>query len=46
LIQSKKIKKKATITQPEIIFPYLNIEKKPFSSASWTVVEPNCHFTK
>ena len=27
-------------------YAYLNINKKGFGSASWTVVEPNCHFTK
>ena len=32
--------------QWDIVHHYLNIKKKPFSSASWTVVEPNCHFTK
>ena len=32
--------------QWDIIHHYLNIKKRPFSSASWTVVEPNCHFTK
>ena len=32
--------------QWDIVHHYLNIEKKPFGSASWTVVEPNCHFTK
>ena len=25
---------------------YENVGNKPFSWASWTVVEPNCHFTK
>jgi len=32
--------------QWDIVHHYLNIEKKPFGSVSWTVVEPNCHFTK
>ncbi len=32
--------------QLDIVHHYLNIKKRPFSSASWTVVEPNCHFTK
>ena len=32
--------------QWDIVHHYLNIESRPFSSASWTVVEPNCHFTK
>ena len=32
--------------QWDIVHHYLNIKKRPFSSASWTVVEPNCHFTK
>tara|TARA_B100000945_G_C20072129_1_gene452975 strand:- start:70 stop:636 length:567 start_codon:yes stop_codon:yes gene_type:complete len=32
--------------QSNIVNQYLNIGKKGFGSASWTVVEPNCHFTK
>jgi len=32
--------------QSKIVSAYLNINKKGFGSASWTVVEPNCHFTK
>ncbi len=32
--------------QSKIVYQYLNIKKKGFGSASWTVVEPNCHFTK
>ena len=32
--------------QSKIVDQYLNIGKQGFSSASWTVVEPNCHFTK
>ena len=32
--------------QWDIVHHYLNIKKRPFSSASWTVVEPNCHFTR
>tara|TARA_B100000579_G_scaffold47032_1_gene32827 strand:- start:76 stop:729 length:654 start_codon:yes stop_codon:yes gene_type:complete len=32
--------------QSKIVYQYLNIGKKGFGSASWTVVEPNCHFTK
>ena len=32
--------------QKNIVYQYLNIEKKGYGSASWTVVEPNCHFTK
>ncbi len=32
--------------QSKIVNAYLNINKKGFGSASWTVVEPNCHFTK
>jgi hypothetical protein len=32
--------------QSKIVNQYLNIGKKGFGSASWTVVEPNCHFTK
>ena len=33
-------------TQWDIVRHYENVGKKPFSWASWTVVEPNCHFTK
>ena len=32
--------------QWDIVHHYLNIGNRPFGSASWTVVEPNCHFTK
>jgi len=32
--------------QLDIVNHYLNIGKRPFGWASWTVVEPNCHFTK
>ena len=32
--------------QSKIVDQYLNIGKQGFRSASWTVVEPNCHFTK
>ena len=32
--------------QSNIVYQYLNIGKKGFGHASWTVVEPNCHFTK
>ena len=32
--------------QINIVYQFLNIGKKGFGSASWTVVEPNCHFTK
>tara|TARA_B100000003_G_scaffold42879_1_gene36693 strand:- start:110 stop:1303 length:1194 start_codon:yes stop_codon:yes gene_type:complete len=32
--------------QRDIVNHYLNIGKRPFGWASWTVVEPNCHFTK
>ena len=32
--------------QSDIVSHYLNIGKRSFSSASWTVVEPNCHFTR
>ena len=32
--------------QQSIVHHYMNIGKRPFGSASWTVVEPNCHFTK
>ena len=32
--------------QKDIVHHYLNIGSRPFGSASWTVVEANCHFTK
>ena len=32
--------------QQAIVYHFTNIGKRPFGSASWTVVEPNCHFTK
>ena len=32
--------------QWDIVHHYLNIGNRPFGSASWTVVEANCHFTK
>ena len=32
--------------QSKIVYDFLNIKKKGFGSASWTVVEPNCHFSK
>ena len=32
--------------QSKIVDQHLNIGKQGFRSASWTVVEPNCHFTK
>ena len=32
--------------QKDIVHHYLNIGDRPFGSASWTVVEANCHFTK
>ena len=32
--------------QKDIVHHYLNIGNRPFGSASWTVVEANCHFTK
>ena len=32
--------------QWDLVHHYLNIGKRPFSSASWTVVEANCHLTK
>ncbi len=32
--------------QSNILYQYLNIGKKGFGHASWTVVEPNCHFIK
>ena len=41
-----KNKSKLNSYQWDIVHHYLNIGKRPFGSASWTVVEPNCHFTK
>jgi hypothetical protein len=32
--------------QWDLVHHYLNIGNRPFGSASWTVVEANCHFTK
>ena len=32
--------------QKDLVHHYLNIGSRPFGSASWTVVEANCHFTK
>ena len=32
--------------QRKILYQLKNISKKGFGSASWTVVEPFCHFTK
>ena len=32
--------------QSKIVSQLENINKRGFGSASWTVVEPNCHFTK
>ena len=32
--------------QRDIVHHYMNIYNRPFGSASWTVVEPNCHFTR
>ena len=32
--------------QSKIVNQFENIYKRSFGSASWTVVEPNCHFTK
>jgi poly(beta-D-mannuronate) lyase len=39
-------KSKLNSYQWDIVHHYLNIGNKPFGSASWTVVEANCHFTK
>jgi hypothetical protein len=39
-------KSKLNSYQWDIVHHYLKIGKRPFGSASWTVVEPNCHFTK
>ena len=41
-----QIKSNLNSYQWDIVHHYLNIKKRPFSSASWTVVEPNCHFTR
>ena len=32
--------------QRKIVTVFENISKRGFGSASWTVVEPYCHFTK
>ena len=32
--------------QRKILFNFENILKRNFGTSSWTVVEPNCHFTK
>ena len=32
--------------QRKIVFNFENISKRNFGTSSWTVVEPNCHFTK
>ena len=32
--------------QWKIVRHYESLAKRPFGTASWTVVEPNCHFTK
>ena len=39
-------KSKLNSYQWDIVHHYLNIGNRPFGSASWTVVEANCHFTK
>ena len=39
-------KSKLNSYQSNILYQYLNIGKKGFRHASWTVVEPNCHFIK
>ena len=39
-------KSKLNSYQSNILYQYLNIGKKGFGHASWTVVEPNCHFIK
>ena len=32
--------------QRKIVYQFNNVSKVGFDHASWTVVEPNCHFTK
>ena len=32
--------------QRKIVLNFENILKRNFGTSSWTVVEPNCHFTK
>ena len=39
-------KSKLNSYQWDLVHHYLNIGNRPFGSASWTVVEANCHFTK
>ena len=39
-------KSKLNTYQWDLVHHYLNIGNRPFGSASWTVVEANCHFTK
>ena len=39
-------KSKLNKYQWDIVHHHLNIGNRPFGSASWTVVEANCHFTK
>ena len=41
-----KNKSDLNIYQKRIIYQLENVSKKGFGSASWTVVEPYCHFTK
>ena len=41
-----KNKSYLNVYQKRIIYQLENVSKKGFSSASWTVVEPYCHFTK
>ena len=46
LKQWSQDKSKLNSYQWDIVHHYLNIGNRPFGSASWTVVEANCHFTK
>lgn len=32
--------------QSKIVLNFENVSKRNFGTSSWTVVEPNCHFTK
>ena len=41
-----KNKDKTNIYQRRVMRQFKYLNKKGFRSASWTVVEPNCHFTK
>ena len=46
-VQRKKLAQdKSKLLSWDLVHHYLNIGNRPFGSASWTVVEANCHFTK